>query len=343
MLTRRSLRLLQSFRPHKSREFSTHESCPPVIFNSVCVASFIPEERPEEMEACGFAGSEEERKDRQYRDPNAYQKMNTNIDLLKLMGTSGGAFSFRKPKFPAATVRFRSGRNSIFTMQVFTGAKCPVVGCSSREQVVCTVQQFRLYLRDRGMHVRTGAITMSNVVCSGSVGYPIDIEQFQRFDPIGNVKIHESFPGMMRDEYTKYGDRVQFLIFDSGRYIAMGLSSASDEAAREAFELIEPRLRANRLKGSKPILADESIYKNAKRFYRNAGGVANASEIAGELAGNIRGGGRGRGRGGGRGGRTVGRGRGRAAPAATARKRKRDNSVYTQDAKMDLELLKYLT
>jgi len=333
MLTKRSLRLLQSFKAHKNREFSTQESCPPVIFNSVCVASFVPEPKPEDLEAWGYAGRKEEEEDRRYRNPNAYQKMNTNIDLLKLMGTSGSAFSFRKPKFPAATVRFRSGRGSIFTMQVFTGGKCPVVGCSSIEQVVCTVQQFRLYLRERGIHVRTGEITMSNVVCSGSVGYPIDIERFQRFDPIGNVKLDESFPGMMRNEYTRYGDRVQFLIFDSGRYIAMGLSSASDDAAREAFELIEPRLRANRLKGSKPILTNEAIYKNARRF---ASAASDVKDVASELTGKIRGGGRGRSRGGGRGGRGKGRG-----PAN--RKRKRDTSAYTEDAKLDLELLKYIT
>lgn len=313
MLSRESLRVLQTYRPHRTREFSGEGSVPPVIFNSVCVATYTAESNPEELEEYGFYGVREKTEDEKFKNKNARPKT-SSLDLLKLLGTSGGAFSYRKPKFPASTIRFRSGKNNVFTIQVFSGGKCPVVGASSVEQVVATVQQFRLYLRDRGINVRTGEISMSNVVCSGEVGYCIDIEKFQQFDPIGNVKIKDSFPGIMRTEYTEHGVEMRFLIFDSGKYIVMGLPDVSDEAAREAFELIEPLMRANKTEGVKVNPMDEAAYRRAQR-------IACKPDALEEVFSG---------------------GKPNARAQRAPRKRKRDSSVYTREALKDLATLKEL-
>ncbi len=164
----------------------------------------------------------------------------TGISLLKVLRWVFA--SYKLPKFAALTLRKRSA-----TIQVFAGGKCVIVGAKSLDTARLVAQEWRLSMRKIGIPAGFGDFVLTNRVCNGSVNHAIEIDGFENRDGIGCVN-KASFPGIYyfvrSPRYpTK---RFMFLIFDTGKFINMGLTTADDEEVREAFQLILPVLHQNR-------------------------------------------------------------------------------------------------
>jgi TATA-box binding protein (TBP) (component of TFIID and TFIIIB) len=164
------------------------------------------------------------------------------IDLYKLCGHLG-ICSFPKQKFSAATLRTTTNP----TIQIFNKGKCVAAGASNIYSVLYATHKLRFILRKTGQPVKQGKLFRVNRVCSGDIGHPIDIENFESKDSVGTVKRGESFPGILYFVNSpSSGKMMMFLIFQTGKFIVMGLLGGGDDEAQEAFDLILPVLNRNR-------------------------------------------------------------------------------------------------
>jgi len=184
------------------------------------------------------------------------------IDLYKLCGHLG-ICSFPKQKFSAATLRTTTNP----TIQIFNKGKCVAAGASNIYSVLYATHKLRFILRATGQPVKQGKLFRVNRVCSGDIGHPIDIENFEARDSVGTVKRGESFPGILYFVNSPTsGKMMMFLIFQTGKFIVMGLLGSGDDEAQEAFKLILPVLNRNR---STIAVRGKEIGKAMKKIKRN--------------------------------------------------------------------------
>ena len=137
----------------------------------------------------------------------------------------GLAFRLKKPK--TCTLIFKTGR------MVCTGAK------SEREARRAILKVAR-ELRAAGIII-TGKpeIKITNIVASGSLGGPIDLEEMCERAGVGGRLMYEpeQFPGAM---YRMERPRVVFLIFSAGKIVCVG--AKKEEDIYEAVENLRRRL-----------------------------------------------------------------------------------------------------
>lgn len=166
----------------------------------------------------------------------------TPITLERL--SSMVPLSLLKPRFSAGTVRFMNT-----TIQTFGAGNCTSLGGSSVYEILWSAHNLRFMLRRAGFDAGQGRPMFCNRVCSGSVGHGIDIKNFEKHDSIGTISQDGAFPGILYFlKSPRTGTLMMFLIFDTGKFIVMGLTKNCDEEAQEAFDLILPTLRRNRSK-----------------------------------------------------------------------------------------------
>ena len=160
-----------------------------------------------------------------------------------------GAVSHKQKKFSAVTTRVSTKP----TAQVFGSGKCVMVGSPSVTHVLLMSHLLRFILRNMGVPAVFKRLLPRNKVCSGYVGHPIDIHNFEKEDSIGTVDHSKSFPGIVYF-VTPPGSttRTNFLLFKSGNIIAMGIfkTGSGDAEAHRAFKHVLPVLRRNKLEGS---------------------------------------------------------------------------------------------
>ncbi len=138
----------------------------------------------------------------------------------------GLAFRLKRPK--TCTLIFRTGR------MVCTGAK------SVREARRAILKVAR-ELRAAGIIIPgKPEIKIQNIVASGSLGGPIDLEELCERARVGGSLMYEpeQFPGAM---YRMESPRVVFLIFSAGKIVCVGAKKEKD--IYEAVENLRRRLK----------------------------------------------------------------------------------------------------
>lgn len=137
----------------------------------------------------------------------------------------GLAFRLKKPK--TCTLIFHSGR------MVCTGARS---GREARKAIMKVARE----LRAAGIII-TGKpeITIQNIVASGSLGGPVDLEGLcERARVGGNIMYEpEQFPGAI---YRMNSPKVVFLIFSAGKIVCVG--AKREEEIYEGVENLRRRL-----------------------------------------------------------------------------------------------------
>ena len=137
----------------------------------------------------------------------------------------GLMFRLKRPK--TCTLLFKTGR------MVCTGAKSER---ESRRAVLKVARQ----LKKAGIII-TGnpEIKIQNIVASGSLGGPVDLEGLCERARMGGSLMYEpeQFPGMI---YRMESPKVVFLIFSTGKIVCVG--AKKEEEAYEALEKLRRRL-----------------------------------------------------------------------------------------------------
>ena len=137
----------------------------------------------------------------------------------------GLMFRLKRPK--TCTLLFKTGR------MVCTGAKSER---ESRRAVLKVARQ----LKKAGIII-TGnpEIKIQNVVASGSLGGPVDLESLCERARMGGSLMYEpeQFPGMI---YRMENPHVVFLIFSTGKIVCVG--AKKEEEVYEALEKLRRRL-----------------------------------------------------------------------------------------------------
>jgi len=138
----------------------------------------------------------------------------------------GLAFRLKKPK--TCTLIFKTGR------MVCTGAK-------SVREARRAIMKVARELRVAGIII-TGKpeIKIQNIVASGSLGGPVDLEGLCQQARVGGNLMYEpeQFPGAM---YRMESPRVVFLIFSAGKIVCVG--TKKEEEVYEAVEKLQLRLK----------------------------------------------------------------------------------------------------
>jgi len=138
----------------------------------------------------------------------------------------GLAFRLKKPK--TCTLIFRTGR------MVCTGAK------SARDARRAILKVARK-LRAAGLVIPgKPEIKIQNIVASGSLGGPVDLEGLCERARVGGSLMYEpeQFPGAI---YRMESPRVVFLIFSAGKIVCVGAKKEKD--IYEAVENLRRRLK----------------------------------------------------------------------------------------------------
>jgi transcription initiation factor TFIID TATA-box-binding protein len=138
----------------------------------------------------------------------------------------GLAFRLKKPK--TCTLIFHSGR------MVCTGAKSER---EARKAILKVARELK-----KGGIIITGKpeITIQNIVASGSLGGPVDLEGLCERARVGGSLMYEpeQFPGAM---YRMDSPKVVFLIFSAGKIVCVGAKKA--EEIHEGVENLRRRLK----------------------------------------------------------------------------------------------------
>jgi len=138
----------------------------------------------------------------------------------------GLAFRLKKPK--TCTLIFHSGR------MVCTGAK-------SEGEARRAIMKVARELRAAGIIIPgKPEITIQNIVASGSLGGPVDLEGLCERARVGGSLMYEpeQFPGAM---YRMDSPKVVFLIFSTGRIVCVG--AKKEEEIYEGMENLRRRLK----------------------------------------------------------------------------------------------------
>jgi transcription initiation factor TFIID TATA-box-binding protein len=138
----------------------------------------------------------------------------------------GLAFRLKKPK--TCTLIFHSGR------MVCTGAK------SAREAKRAILKVARELKKGGIIIPGKPEITIQNVVASGSLGGPVDLEALcERVHRVGESVMYEpeQFPGAI---YRMESPKVVFLIYSNGKVVCVG--AKKEEEIYEAVEKLRRRL-----------------------------------------------------------------------------------------------------
>lgn len=137
----------------------------------------------------------------------------------------GLAFRLKRPK--TCTLLFKTGR------MVCTGAKSER---EARKAILNVARQ----LKKAGIII-TGKPEMrvQNIVASGSLGGPVDLEELCKRARLGGSLMYEpdQFPGAI---YRMESPRVVFLIFSAGKIVCVG--AKKEEQVYEAVETLRRRL-----------------------------------------------------------------------------------------------------
>ena len=139
----------------------------------------------------------------------------------------GLAFRLKRPK--TCTLIFHSGS------MVCTGAKS---AREARRAIMKVARELK-----KGSIIITGVkpeIKIQNIVASGSLGGPVDLEGMcERARVVGNLMYEpEQFPGAM---YRMDSPKVVFLIFSTGRIVCVG--AKKEEEIYEGMENLRRRLK----------------------------------------------------------------------------------------------------
>ena len=138
----------------------------------------------------------------------------------------GLPFRLKKPK--TCTLIFNSGR------MVCTGAKSER---EARKAIMKVARELK-----KGGIILTGKpeITIQNVVASGSLGGPVDLEALCERPRVGGSLMYEpeQFPGLM---YRMESPSVVFLIFSTGKIVCVGAKKEEDiyEAVENLRRMLE--------------------------------------------------------------------------------------------------------
>jgi transcription initiation factor TFIID TATA-box-binding protein len=137
----------------------------------------------------------------------------------------GLPFRLKKPK--TCTLIFNSGR------MVCTGAK-------SEKEARRAILKVAKELRAAGIiMIGKPEIKIQNIVASGSLGGPVDLERLCERARVGGSLMYEpeQFPGLI---YRMESPSVVFLIFSTGRIVCVG--AKREEAVYEAVENLRRKL-----------------------------------------------------------------------------------------------------
>jgi transcription initiation factor TFIID TATA-box-binding protein len=118
--------------------------------------------------------------------------------------------------------------------------KIVCVGAKSVEEARTASQNYRLIISSLGYMTDFKSLTTHNKVCNGSVGYALDLAKLEKHCVSSSTYIPQIFPGLIRLVKINKDRYVIFLIFDSGKYIVMGLREDGDEI--RASKIILPEL-----------------------------------------------------------------------------------------------------
>jgi len=137
----------------------------------------------------------------------------------------GLAFRLKRPK--TCALIFNSGR------MVCTGAK-------SEKEARRAIMEVAKELKTAGIII-TGKpeISITNIVASGSLGAPVDLEGLCERAPMGGSLMYEpeQFPAVI---YRMESPRVVFLLFSAGKIVCVG--AKKEEDVYEAVENLRRRL-----------------------------------------------------------------------------------------------------
>ena len=137
----------------------------------------------------------------------------------------GLPFRLKKPK--TCTLIFNSGR------MVCTGAK-------SEKEARKAILKVAIELKKGGIIIPgKQEIKIQNIVASGSLGGPVDLEELCERPRVGGSLMYEpeQFPGLI---YRMESPRVVFLVYSNGKIVCVG--AKKEEEIYEAVEKLRRRL-----------------------------------------------------------------------------------------------------
>jgi len=144
---------------------------------------------------------------------------------------------YRPEVFPG--LAFRLKRPKTCTL-IFTTGKMVCTGAKSEREAKRAIRKVARELKKAGMIIiGKPEITIQNIVASGSLGSPIDLEELCMQFHVGGSLMYEpeQFPGAI---YRMDSPSVVFLIFSNGKIVCVG--AKKEEEIYEAAENLRQRL-----------------------------------------------------------------------------------------------------
>ena len=178
------------------------------------------------------------------------------INQIRIMGKHLN-MEFKPSKFAAVVMRILD-RNSKTTALVFASGKSVCVGGKSIEEIRTQLQKYRRLLVSLGCPADFIDIKRHNKVCNSSVPHEIDLARMSLENNLYCTYCPETFPGLIRLVPITEKRSIIFLIFDSGKYIVMGLKEDGEEII--ASKMVLPDLFKYKAEKSSANLTSNQKY-----------------------------------------------------------------------------------
>jgi len=144
---------------------------------------------------------------------------------------------YRPEVFPGLPFRLKKPKTCTL---IFNSGKMVCTGAKSEKEARKAILKVAKELRTAGIII-TGKpeITIQNIVASGSLGGPVDLEGLCERTRVGGSVMYEpeQFPGLI---YRMERPKVVFLIYSNGKIVCVG--AKKEEEIYEAIESLRRRL-----------------------------------------------------------------------------------------------------
>ena len=164
--------------------------------------------------------------------------LDRGIDLKKLIREYSNVY-FPSPDFPGVVIRFKGQKAP--TILAFNTGKLIATGGKSTEQVSYYVRRVVKLLREVGFKVRLEKFEIVNIVATGSLGKPVELERVYMRLP-RSIYEPEQFPGVIFSLNS-----CKALLFSRGSFVLTGLKSEGEveKAAKRLKRVVRRALEAS--------------------------------------------------------------------------------------------------
>jgi len=145
--------------------------------------------------------------------------------------------NYRPEVFPGLVFRLKRPKTATL---IFTTGKMVCTGAKSKREAKRAIGKVAKELKREGIIIiGKPEIKIQNIVASGSLGGPVDLEELCMQVHVGGSLMYEpeQFPGAV---YRMDSPSVVFLIFSNGKFVCVG--AKKEEEIYEAAEVLRRRL-----------------------------------------------------------------------------------------------------